>query len=486
MKLLNNRIKKCRGCNKDFCRKLDGSLPDPPLDMIIAHEERRPFSDSQNVKRLSRPQNVYYHSNSMFIHVRKDFATYHFFSSTLVGQRPQLTSLLAFGTDGELALENALEATFPKAVHVRCFLHFRKNIERKLRELNIPKPVALEIVKDIMGCPTQLQCGLVDSENVGEMDEMLGSKFETRWNEFEKPYYAWFMKHCHSNIAEYMLKNVRERAGLGCPPSPYYTNEVESKNRVLKEAVQYKSSQLPEFIEKMKGERAVVGAGEYRLREEYKRLAVNPSIATVHDSSDQLSSSDCPLDTLDIPQQLKENMWKKAQDLARDEEAIVKAPSEDHAWCIKSYSNKRPHYVKCGGFLCDDQCLSYKSMKLCSHTVALAIKMECMKTFIKWYRTLKCKPNFTTLVETGKPSTAGKKSIRRGVSKKNSKEIVANAEDSDLKWKTRGVEQSDDDADSLHSNQWWHTHHAGQSTTIDLSSINVLTFSKIATRTTLC
>lgn len=124
-------------------------------------------------------------------------------------------------------------------------------------------------------------------------------------------------------------------------------------------------------------------------------------------------------------------MWKKAQDLARDEEAIVKAPSEDHA--CKSYSNKRPHYVrksKCGGFLCDDQCLSYKSMKLCSHT--------------------KCKPNFTTLVETGKPSTAGKKSIRRGVSKKNSKEIkeiVANAEDSDLKWKTRGVEQSDDDAD---------------------------------------
>ena len=143
-------------------------------------------------------------------------------------------------------------------------------------------------------------------------------------------------------------------------------------------------------------------------------------------------------------------MWKNAQDLARDEEAIVKAPSEDHAWCIKS---KRPHYVrksKCGGFLCDDRCLSYKSMKLCSHTVALAIKMECMKTFIKWYRTLKCKPNFTTLVETGKPSTAGKKSIRRGVSKKNSKEIkeiVANAEDSDLKWKTRGVEQSDDDAD---------------------------------------
>ena len=34
-------------------------------------------------------------------------------------------------------------------------------------------------------------------------------------------------------------------------PTPYY-NEVELKNKLLKEEVQYKSSQLPDFIEKMK------------------------------------------------------------------------------------------------------------------------------------------------------------------------------------------------------------------------------------------
>lgn len=262
----------------------------------------------------------------LFIHVRKDFATYHFFSSTLVGQRPQLSSLLAFGTDGELALENALATSFPKAQHVRCFLHFRQNIECKLRELNIPKAVALEIVKDIMGCPTQLQRGLLDAENEEEMDEML-TGFENRWKEFEKQYnsppffYIWFMKHCRNNVAKYMIQDVRIKAGLGSPPSPYYTNEVESKNRVLKEAVQYKSSQLPEFVEKMKLlmeeqkreiERAVIGAGEYRLREEYKNLAVNPSkwyrmsseqrrrkiekfmrAAAVQDNSAQPSSSSC-------------------------------------------------------------------------------------------------------------------------------------------------------------------------------------------------
>ena len=54
----------------------------------------------------------------------------------MVGQRQQLSSLKAFGTDGELALENALKATFPMAQHVCCFLHFQcGNMERKLQEL---------------------------------------------------------------------------------------------------------------------------------------------------------------------------------------------------------------------------------------------------------------------------------------------------------------------------------------------------------------
>lgn len=35
VKLLKNRIKKCRGCNRDFTRKVDGSPPDPPMNLVI-------------------------------------------------------------------------------------------------------------------------------------------------------------------------------------------------------------------------------------------------------------------------------------------------------------------------------------------------------------------------------------------------------------------------------------------------------------------
>ena len=65
IKLLNNRIKKCRGYNREFSRKVDGSPsdPPPPLNFIICHEERKPYRDASNPTRLSRPQNVYYHAN---------------------------------------------------------------------------------------------------------------------------------------------------------------------------------------------------------------------------------------------------------------------------------------------------------------------------------------------------------------------------------------------------------------------------------------
>ena len=149
------------------------------------------------------------------------------------------------------------DAAYTTAQHLRCFLHFRENVERKLRELSLPSSVSIEIVKDIMGCPGKLQRGLVDAFNEEQLDGML-SNFITRWNTFEAPYnspplfYTWFMKHCRDVIVRFMLRSVREKAGLGSPPAPYYTNEVESMNKLLKEEVSYTSSQLPDFVEKMR------------------------------------------------------------------------------------------------------------------------------------------------------------------------------------------------------------------------------------------
>ena len=78
-----------------------------------------------------------------------------------------------------------------------------------------------------------------------------------------------------------MLMPVREAAGLSNPPQPFYTNDVESHNNVIKQHTKYTAEELPEFIEKMKRlmttqkneiERAVVGMGEYRVSHQFPNL----------------------------------------------------------------------------------------------------------------------------------------------------------------------------------------------------------------------
>ena len=81
-----------------------------------------------------------------------------------------------------------------------------------------------------------------------------------------------------------MLKDKRESDGLGSPPDPYYINDVESKNRVLKHQNSYKPHQLPEFVKSMKIlyenqkqeiDKAIVGIGEYKLSSLYLSYRVH-------------------------------------------------------------------------------------------------------------------------------------------------------------------------------------------------------------------
>ena len=89
----------------------------------------------------------------LFIHQCKTFSTYNFFFSQLVSLCPSLKDLWCFGTDGEKALENALQVQFKSAIHLRCFLHFRGNLEAKLSDLGVSKSDAQEFVKDVLGNP---------------------------------------------------------------------------------------------------------------------------------------------------------------------------------------------------------------------------------------------------------------------------------------------------------------------------------------------
>ena len=48
------------------------------------------------------------------------------------------------------------------------------------------------------------------------------------------------------------VKDVREAAGLGCPPGIFTTNASESINAMMKRKVDYKESEWPAFNQEVK------------------------------------------------------------------------------------------------------------------------------------------------------------------------------------------------------------------------------------------
>lgn len=72
-------------------------------------------------------------------------------------------STLIYGTDGEIALEMGMEETFPiskvtpgqQSIHLRCFLHARKNISDQLEKLKSDKIKCDKIISDIFGRENQ-------------------------------------------------------------------------------------------------------------------------------------------------------------------------------------------------------------------------------------------------------------------------------------------------------------------------------------------
>ena len=228
------------------------------------------------------------------MHYKKEFRSYNFFFSSLIGLRRRLTAIRAIGTDGELNLIEALKHQFQQAIPLRCFRYLQVNIERHLHSLKISPPIIQEYVEDVFGwtgADGVRREGLVDSEGEDEFYDNLELLYEI-WDYREKKalgedseptFFLCFRQNKAADFCTGALKGTRELAGLGSPPTAFYTNPNESMNSTLKEKTNYTKMQWPEFNDRMKAfvkeqqeevEKAVVGGGKYELRDEYKFLEV--------------------------------------------------------------------------------------------------------------------------------------------------------------------------------------------------------------------
>ena len=407
----------------------------------------------------------------MLIHRRKLFSSYHFLASQLVCLKPSISNLQAFETDGEECLYTAFSTQFPNARHLRCFLHFRDNCKAKLQEMKISKSVALIIIQDIFGSFLKGKEGLVDASDVPDLHSKLQS-LKVSWESHAPGFLEWFAKNKLLELESSMLKRIRQASGLGNPPEPFYTNDVESINRVIKRKTNYKTSEWPDFcrlarelVDEQEGEieKAVIGVGEYTFCDRYQHLEIpvfkwssmsqsqrekhlqkvrtismdeamkvhqEPRIQHVTQpvgllntaSSDEkifkicgqcFDASECKLS-----KDILTNMFSKAEKLASVPGNIVLSPGSTTAKLVESNSGQRPHFVQkktASKYCCDSDCPMWRCSKLCSHTIACAFQDGNLHQFISH---VTGQPNLYFLAKCGTTEKAGKKPTKRKASTK--------------------------------------------------------------------
>ena len=227
----------------------------------------------------------------MLIHYRKDFATFLYFASTLVGLRRDLERLQAFGTDGEKALIDAFSHEFGFAIHLLCAIHLRRNVKQHMQSCNFPDEHRRQTLDDIFGAKrgsVYLE-GLIDAKSTEEFDSNLAA-LKLVWDDREASqpgytpgFHEWFATNKAEDLKSCAIRPIREAAGLGSPPEMFTTNASEAVNSVLKSKVDYRRSELHKFVEKMQClvdeqekelERAVCRRGKYRFRPAYQHLEV--------------------------------------------------------------------------------------------------------------------------------------------------------------------------------------------------------------------
>ena len=368
----------------------------------------------------------------VLIHERKTEETYSTFASSLRTMEPDLSSVMAFGTDDEKALANVFNNNFQCATHLLCEVHLKKNVESKLVGLSIKDDLKDEITVDIFGKVSGdiFQCGLSDASNLSDFEEQM-KLLKQKWSgahEKGAEFYDWFLKNKAKEFVESVIRPVRERARLGCPPERFTTNRSERTNGVIQDFVKQKTGgKVDEYVfaqtlkelidtQEQEIELAVVGKREYQLREAFQHISVSPSrwgrmtelqrksalkkvhTVTVEEGSNEISAISQSLQESENP--LLQRFADFGVDwIARDvllhilnkaaalEGKLTRLPgTELETFDVPSSSNiKKPHvvvFMANGKCECQD-CPGYSSLSLCAHAVAVSLKLQRLETYLK-------------------------------------------------------------------------------------------------------
>lgn len=336
----------------------------------------------------------------MLIHFRKNKETYNSFFeevNKLVGHDQAIT---CYGTDGELALIEALEETYPMATGLRCTKHFLDNASRHLDNGHAGKQKFQHELKTLL------------EEPIEAFDDNLTSLI-SKW-----PSTAKFLND-HEQIMRYQIHSCNHNQKL------FYTNASESVNAKLKRFTSFKHHGLLEFLKLVqeffvsevgaahdgytghsetyaRSEVTVPGVGSFdwnNISEKERRQILNnldtvdlnepenTTTASLPSTDFNISPENCKIS---CPVNVIKLMFSKADEIVCNG-LVMKAPSVDvnmknYSCCSTSEPTKlyTISIKPTGAAVC--QCKHYMLYHICSHTISASHINMTLYDMVMWHR----------------------------------------------------------------------------------------------------
>ena len=113
---------------------------------------------------------------------------------------PEIAAIIACGTDAEKAIIDDFQRNASYAIFLRCFIHYKRNIEECLKKCGFSAESKQLFLEEIFGKQenTIKFCGLIDCSSDGDFDEKLKT-LKPVWDArelavSEKPtFHEWFI-----------------------------------------------------------------------------------------------------------------------------------------------------------------------------------------------------------------------------------------------------------------------------------------------------
>lgn len=224
------------------------------------------------------------------LHKQKTECSYKSLPVLMTKYHSNTKGVLVFGADGELNLARAMGDIFHNAKHLRCDIHMRDNVQRKLTKLGITGLPASNIVSDIFGKDVGdvREDGIVDCKYVDEFDVAMSTIWPKLYEQGSR-FLEYFKDKKMQDIRESCNAELRSICGLGFPPEAYTQNANESMNRLIKEVSKSQVygprekrilphiKHIQKEVERQNNKQflAVIGRGELSLADEFAHLRVN-------------------------------------------------------------------------------------------------------------------------------------------------------------------------------------------------------------------